>query len=145
MRNWMPLVLLLALMSAGCQGSRNSAAAPMDESSPPDVLVKNAVETRTSLSSLAGKGVIRIVDRPNRFGLTANAEVVADESDRLRIRADKLAGAIQAFDVVKLGDDIGFYVPTQKVLYYGKTGDLRNLSFSFDPDDMLRQMLRPDT
>lgn len=146
MRKWMtPFLFLSALVMAGCQGNRDSSAAPVDESSSPDVLVKNAVEVRTSLSSIAGKGVIRIVDKPSRFGLTVNADIVGDESDRLRIRADKLAGAVQAFDVVKLGDDIGFYIPTRKVLYHGKTEDLRHLSFNFDPDDMLRQMLRPDT
>ncbi|MDR1519991.1 MAG: hypothetical protein LBU23_07605 [Planctomycetota bacterium] len=141
-----PLLLLFALGLAGCSGTGGqSAAKPADESDPPDLLVKNAVETRTSLSSLAGKGVMRIVDRPNRFGLTVNADVLADDSDRLRIRADKLAGTIQAFDVVKLGDDIGFYVPSQNTLYHGKVDELRHLAFRFDPDEVLRQMLRPDT
>ena len=63
----------------------------------------------------------------------------------LRIRGDKLAGAIQAFDVVMLGQDIGFYVPTQRTLYHGKVADLRYFAFRFDPDEVLRQMLRPDT
>ena len=142
----LPATFVLALLAAGCSGGGgNVANRPVDKNSPPDVLVKNAVETRTALSSLAGKGVMRIVDQPNRFGLTVNADVVADDSDRLRIRADKLAGSIQAFDVVKLGDDIGFYIPTQKTLYHGKVNELRNFSFRFDPDEVLRQMLRPET
>ncbi len=140
------LAAAMALMLAGCSNKGGQAKGPgADESATADLLVKNAVETRTSLSSIAGKGVMRIVDQPNRFGLTVNADLVADEADRLRIRADKLAGAIQAFDVVMLGDDIGFYIPTQKTLYHGKVGDLRTFSFNFDPDEVLRQMLRPDT
>lgn len=146
MRNSLRLAALLALLLAGCSNSQaKRSTAGVDKDASPDVLVKNAIETRTSLSSLTGKGVMRIVDQPSRFGLTVNADVVADESDRLRIRADKLAGSIQAFDVVMLGDDIGFYIPTQKTLYHGKVGDLRNFTFNFDPDEVLRQMLRPDT
>ncbi|MDR2391536.1 MAG: hypothetical protein LBE84_07660 [Planctomycetota bacterium] len=141
-----PLFLLFALGIAGCSGDGAPISAkPVNENASPDVMVKNAVETRTSLSSLAGKGVMRIVDRPNRFGLTVNADVLADESDRLRIRADKLAGSIQAFDVVKLGEDIGLYIPSQNTLYHGKVVDLQSFAFRFDPDEILRQMLRPDT
>jgi hypothetical protein len=146
MRTRLPLFFFFSLVVAGCSGNGAPVSArPIDENSPPDVMVKHAVETRTSLSSLAGKGVMRIVDRPNRFGLTVNADVLADESDRLRIRADKLAGSIQAFDVVKLGEDIGLYIPSQNTLYHGKVADLRSFAFRFDPDEILRQMLRPDT
>ncbi len=140
------LAFVLPIVLVGC--SRQDTAGPVrrvDQDASPDVLVKNAVETRTSLSSLSGKGVMRIVDQPNNFGLTVNADVVADESDRLRIKADKLAGAVQAFDVVMLQDDIGFYIPTQKTLYHGKVEDLRYFSFRFEPDEVLRQMLRPET
>ena len=143
------VAVALALVSlCGCSGGGNrnaSALKPVDASSSPDLLVSNAVESRASLSSLSGQGVMRIVDTPNKFGLTVNANVVADQSDRLRIRGDKLAGAIQAFDVVMLGQDIGFYVPTQKTLYHGKVEDLKYFAFRFDPDEVLRQMLRPDT
>ncbi|MCC8180258.1 MAG: hypothetical protein LIP23_05020 [Planctomycetes bacterium] len=133
------------MLLGGC-GNRNAAALrPADANANPDVLVRTAVESKPSLTSLHGRGVIRIVDQPSRFGLTVNADVVADESERLRIRADKLAGAIQAFDVVMLKDDIGFYVPTQKTLYHGKVGDLGNFAFRFDPYEVLRQMLRPET
>ncbi|MDR1533668.1 MAG: hypothetical protein LBU64_01015 [Planctomycetota bacterium] len=141
----LPLVLSLILVAGCSTGDSPVSSGPIDENAPPDLLVKNAVENRASLSSLAGSGVMRIVDKPNRFGLTVNAAVLADESDRLRIRADKLAGAVQAFDVVKLGDDIGFYVPSQRTLYHGKVEDLRYFAFRFDPDEVLRQMLRPDT
>lgn len=136
---------ILTLVLAGCGSKDKVANRPVDKNANPDLLVKNAVENRTSLSSLSGKGVMRIVDQPNRFGLTVNADVVADESNRLRIRADKLAGTIQAFDVVMLQDDIGFYIPTQNTLYHGKVDDLRYFSFRFDPDEVLRQMLRPET
>ncbi len=85
---------------AGCGGSRNDTAARRpdrpdrpDRDENPNVLVQRAVESRTALSSIAGKGVMRIVDKPSKFGLTVNADVIADENDRLRIRADKLAGA----------------------------------------------------
>lgn len=139
------VVVLLVLTGCSGQGGRSTASKPVDAAASPDVLVSNAVESRASLSSLAGQGVMRIVDSPNRFGLTVNANVVADESDRLRIRGDKLAGTIQAFDVVMLGRDIGFYVPTQKTLYHGKVEDLRYFAFRFDPEEVLRQMLRPDT
>jgi len=142
------VALMLPVIAIGCTRSDSASIAPgrhVDTSSSPDALVKNAVETRTSLSSLSGKGVMRIVDQPNNFGLTVNADVVADESDRLRIKADKLAGAVQAFDVVMLQDDIGFYIPTQKTLYHGKVDDLQYFSFRFDPDEVLRQMLRPET
>ena len=135
----------LAVFVAGCGNRDRAANRPVDKNENPDVLVKNAVESRTALSSIAGRGVMRIVDQPSKFGLTVNADVVADESDRLRIRADKLAGTIQAFDVVKLGDDIGFYIPTQNTLYHGKVRDLQGFSFRFDPDEVLRQMLRPET
>ncbi|MCC8191171.1 MAG: hypothetical protein LIP77_11155 [Planctomycetes bacterium] len=138
-------VFALCIILSGCSDRGNRSTRTVDESANPDLLVKNAVETRTSLSSIAGKGVMRIVDQPNRFGLTVNADVVADESNRLRIRADKLAGAIQAFDVVMLQDDIGFYIPTQNTLYHGKVEDLQYFSFRFDPDEVLRQMLRPET
>lgn len=136
--------LTLAVL-AGCGSKDKAANRPVNKNDNPDVLVKNAVEARTSLSSIAGKGVMRIVDQPSNFGLTVNADVVADESDRLRVRADKLGGAIQAFDMVMLGDDIGFYVPTQRTLYHGKVRDLQGFSFRFDPDEVLRQMLRPET
>lgn len=143
------LGLCLSLVAAaGCGGGKASgpaAARPVSKGENPDVVVRNAVESRASLTSLSGKGVMRIVDQPNKFGLTVNANVVADEQERLRIKADKLAGSVQAFDVVMLGDDIGFYVPTQKTLYHGKVGDLRNFAFRFDPDDVLRQMLRPES
>ena len=139
------LAAVLSVFIAGCGNRDQAANRPVNKNDNPDVLVKNAVESRTALSSIAGKGVMRIVDQPSKFGLTVNADVVADESDRLRIRADKLAGAVQAFDVVKLGDDIGFYIPTQRTLYHGKTRDLQNFSFRFDPDEVLRQMLRPET
>ena len=136
--------LTLAVL-AGC-GSRDRVAnRPVDKNTNPNTLVKTAVESRTALSSIAGKGVMRIVDQPSKFGLTVNADVIADENDRLRIRADKLAGAIQAFDVVMLGDDIGFYIPTQKTLFHGKVDELQNFSFRFDPDEVLQQMLRPDS
>ncbi|MCD8349267.1 MAG: DUF4292 domain-containing protein [Planctomycetaceae bacterium] len=137
------LTLLLAL--AGCGNRDRVANRQVDRSANPNVLVQNAVESRANLSSLAGKGVMRIVDQPSKFGLTVNADVVADDTDRLRIRADKLAGAIQAFDVVMLGDDVGFYIPTQKTLYHGKVQDLQNFSFRFDPDEVLQQMLRADS
>ncbi|MDR1612583.1 MAG: hypothetical protein LBT97_07335 [Planctomycetota bacterium] len=136
----------IALGIMGCGASNQTAAKrPANPGETPDVLVSRAVEARSSLSSLAGKGTMRIVDTPSDFGLTVNADVVADENNRLRIRGDKLAGAIQAFDVVKVGDDIGFYVPTQKTLYHGKVADLKYFAFRFDPDEVLRQMLRPDT
>ncbi|MDR0363237.1 MAG: hypothetical protein LBJ46_11230 [Planctomycetota bacterium] len=139
----MSMALLLGLV--GCRSSNDAAVRrPPDPAEAPDILVSQAVESRTSLSSLAGKGTMRIVDSPGNFGLTVNADVVADEGDRLRIRGDKLAGTIQAFDVVKIGDDIGFYVPTQKTLYHGKVSDLQYFAFRFDPDEVLRQMLRPD-
>ena len=139
------LAVAMAALLSGCSGGNSQTMRPVDKSASPDLMVKNAVESRTSLSSIAGKGVMRISDQPSRFGLTVNANVVADESDRLRIRADKLAGSIQAFDVVMLGNDVGFYIPTQKTLYHGKVEDLQNFSFRFDPDEVLRQMLRPDT
>lgn len=138
-------LVLAALTLAGCSSSKSTAFKAADPNAAPDLLVKNAVESRTNLSSLAGQGVMRIVDQPSNFGLTVNADVVADETNRLRIRADKLAGAVQAFDVVMLQDDIGFYIPTQKTLYHGKVDDLRYFSFRFDPDEVLRQMLRADT
>lgn len=139
-------VALTLLVLAGC-GNRDRAAANkgIDKNANPNQLVQNAVDSRANLSSLAGKGVMRIVDQPSKFGLTVNADVVADDSDRLRIRADKLAGAIQAFDVVMLGDDVGFYIPTQKTLYHGKVRDLQNFSFRFDPDEVLAQMLKADS
>ena len=145
MRKYFTLLVAAALLVAGCGNQNSSAMKPVDKNASPDVMVRNAVETRANLSSIAGKGVMRIVDKPNNFGLTVNADVVADKAERLRIRADKLAGAIQAFDVVMLGDDIGFYIPTQKTLYHGKVADLQNFSFRFDPDDVLQQMLRPET
>ncbi|MCL2001058.1 MAG: hypothetical protein FWG74_06450 [Planctomycetes bacterium] len=145
MHKSLALAFVMVLPLAGCSGNGNQAKGPgVDDRASADVLVKNAVETRTSLSSIAGKGVMRIVDQPNQFGLVVNADLVADDSDRLRIRADKLAGAIQAFDVVMLGDDIGFYIPTQNTLYHGKVRDLQYFSFNFDPDEVLRQMLRPE-
>lgn len=146
-RHFRLLAGLLFLTLAGCSSGagKSTAMKPVDAGENPDLLVSNAVETRATLSSLSGQGVMRIVDTPNKFGLTVNANVLADQSDRLRIRGDKLAGAIQAFDVVMLGDDIGFYVPTQKTLYHGKVEDLRYFAFRFDPDEVLRQMLRPDT
>ncbi len=140
-------MFLLAFL-AGCASSngrgRPVAGRGVDRGQNPNQMVKNAVDSRASLSSLTGKGVMRIVDQPSKFGLTVNADIVADDSDRLRIRADKLAGTIQAFDVVMLQDDIGFYVPTQKTLYHGKVKDLQNFSFKFDPEAVLQQMLRPD-
>ena len=147
MPKYLTVALVAALLFAGCSDRNRQSSRPgqVSRDANPDLLVKNAVETRTSLSSIAGKGVMRIVDQPNKFGLTVNADVVADESNRLRIRADKLAGAIQAFDVVMLQDDIGFYVPTQNTLYHGKVNELQNFSFRFDPDEVLRQMLRPET
>ncbi len=148
----MPKTILLAacatalVILSGCgDRSRTASGSPVDQNANPNVLVQEAVETRTTLSSLAGKGVMRIVDQPTKFGLTVNADVVADDSSRLRIKADKLAGAIQAFDVVMLGDDIGFYVPTQKTLYHGKVNELQNFAFRFDPEEVLQQMLRPET
>ena len=142
------IACLLCLALAGC-GSRDAASAgkrPTDRNEKPDVLVRNAVESRTALSSISGKGVMRIVDQPSKFGLTVNADVLADaDHNRLRIKADKLAGTIQAFDVVMLDQDIGFYIPTQNTLYHGKVGDLQNFSFNFDPDEVLRQMMTPDT
>ncbi len=142
------LCCLLAFGLAGCGGDNSAALRP--ESAPvrnenPATLVRNAVEARTELSSMAGRGVMRIVDQPGKFGLTVNANVLADANEnRLRIRADKLAGSVQAFDVVMLGDDIGFYIPTQNTLYHGKVGDLRNFSFNFDPDEVMRQMMTAD-
>jgi hypothetical protein len=88
---------------------------------------------------------MRIVDQPSSFSLTVNADVKADDTNRLRIRGDKLAGTVQAFDVVMLGEDIGLYVPMQKALYHGKVAELRNFSFYFSPDEVLRQLLSPDT
>jgi hypothetical protein len=137
-------VLLLSGCSSSGRGSSSVAFKPVDTTASPEVLVANAVESRASLSSLSGKGVMRIVDTPNRFGLTVNANVVADDTKRMRIRGDKLAGSIQAFDIVMLGEEIGFYVPMQKTLYYGKVNELQNLTFRFDPDEVLRQMLSPD-
>lgn len=151
----MPKALLIAaallfLLMPGC-GRRDPAATnrpasfSVDRGQNPNQMIRDAVQSRTALSSLAGKGVMRIVDQPSKFGLTVNANIVADEQDRLRIRADKLAGAIQAFDVVMLGDDIGFYIPTQKTLYQGKVKDLKGFSFSFAPDEVLQEMLRQET
>ncbi len=146
-----PLAAALALCLAlsGCGDAPQSSAArspvPPAKTDNPNTLVRNAVASRTELSSIAGKGVMRIVDQPSKFGLTVNANVLADASEnRLRIRADKLAGSIQAFDVVMLGDDIGFYIPTQNTLYHGKVDDLQNFSFNFDPDEVMRQMMAPD-
>jgi hypothetical protein len=142
------LCLTLSLSGCGEQeradaGSRPGAESGRQEN--PDALVRSAIESRTELSSIAGKGVMRIVDQPSKFGLTVNANVVADASEnRLRIKADKLAGSVQAFDVVMLGDDIGFYIPTQNTLYHGKVGDLQNFSFNFDPDEVMRQMMTAD-
>ncbi len=140
----MATLLLLAGCASGNGRGRPVAGRGVDRSQNPNQLVRNAVDSRANLSSLTGKGVMRIVDQPSKFGLTVNADVIADDSDRLRIRADKLAGTIQAFDVVMLQDDIGFYVPTQKTLYHGKVKDLQNFSFNFDPDAVLQQMLHPD-
>lgn len=147
MRTTSLVIAALALAGAlGCSNPGNSTAfKPVDVKEAPDLLVSHAVESRANLGSLAGKGVMRIVDAANNFGLTVNADVVADQSDRLRIRGDKLAGSVQAFDVVKIRDDIGFYIPTQKTLYHGKVGDLQYFSFNFDPDEVWRQMLRADT
>ena len=146
MRNsFLAVTVALAALVAGCgTGGTSTALRPVDAGAQPDLVIKHAVETRASLTSLSGKGVMRIVDTPNKFGLKVNAEVLADESDRLRIRGDKLAGAVQAFDVVMLGNDIGFYVPTQKVLYHGTVAELDNMAFRFQPDEILRQLLRPD-
>ena len=138
----------LCLALAGCGGGEQASGTrrPVPgKNENPDVLVKHAVESRSALSSIAGKGVMRIVDQPSKFGLTVNANVVADANEnRLRIKADKLAGSIQAFDVVMLGDDIGFYIPTQNTLYHGKVGDLQNFSFNFDPDEVMKQMMTAD-
>ncbi len=135
---------LALVVTAGCGDQDRAESRPQGRGENPNALVRHAVESRTALSSIAGKGVMRIVDQPSKFGLTVNADVIADDNDRLRIRADKLAGAIQAFDVVMLGDDIGFYIPTQKTLFHGKVDELQNFSFRFDPDEVLQQMLRPD-
>lgn len=142
-------VALTLLGLVGCGGGQGGGNRPasyaVSKKDNPNKIVKDAVSSRTALSSISGKGVMRIVDQPSKFGLTVNANVIADEQDRLRIRADKLAGAIQAFDVVMLGDDIGFYIPTQRTLYHGKVKDLQGFSFRFEPDEVLNQMLRPDT
>lgn len=142
-------IALALLGAAGCgnrdtgRGARPVAQA-VNKSENPNKIVRDAVASRTALSSISGKGVMRITDQPSKFGLTVNANIIADEQDRLRIRADKLAGAIQAFDVVMVGDDIGFYIPMQKTLYHGKVKDLQGFSFRFEPDEVLNQMLGPD-
>lgn len=143
MRNVLITALVLTAL-AGC-GGNNTAMKPLDPNQSPDLMVKDAVEKRASLTTLAGKGTMRIVDAPSKFGLSVNTDIVADENDRLRIKADKLGGSIQAFDVAMLEDDIGFYIPTQKTLYHGKVDDLQDFAFRFQPDAILRQMLRPDT
>jgi hypothetical protein len=44
-----------------------------------------------------------------------------------------------------LGHDVAFFVPRWGTLYVGTLDDLDSFAFQFRPDDVLRQILRPET
>nr|AXS01397.1 hypothetical protein [uncultured bacterium] len=111
-----------------------------------DPRVAAAINRRPPLTSLVGRGVIRMRDEPQRFRLGVNVEVWAEGTDGvLRIKAEKLAGQIQAFDLIMQTPDIELHIPTQHALYTGKVDDAGRLGMPLNPEEILERLLKPDT
>ena len=131
--------------SAPVAGDKTSRAAP-GAAAGGSSAVASAVNRQATLSSLSGAGVIRMFDAPARFKLGVNAEIVASQPNQfLRIKAEKLAGTVKAFELFMAAPDVALYVPMEKTLYAGQVQDCDGLGLPIKPDEILDQLLRPDT
>jgi len=139
----------LTLFLCGCYGAgqgmqrkpRNPAA---DQQASPAELLHRCLDARVSLTSLKAEATMRLTDEPHKFTLGVNTELLAQKPDRLRIRATKALGRVEAFETLMIGSEIAFYVPRKRTLYRGKLEDLGKADVRFDPQEILRRMLQPD-
>ena len=119
-------LLSLVLAAAGCGSIFGSSPKPATTVEPA-ALVQQCLDNRAVLSSLQAEAAMRILDRPHKFSLRINTEILAQKPARLRLQATKALGKIEIFDTVMEGQDILFYVPRKRTLYSGQVRDLSPL------------------
>jgi hypothetical protein len=139
--------LALAVLLTGCDpnGSSGSSGQKISAATPSYELLESAVRRRARLASVKATAAMRIYDKGNDFGLRINTKIMAASPASLRIIASKALGNIDVFDAVVIKDDIGFYVPSKKTLYQGQLTDLEKADVYFRPDEILNNLLRPET
>lgn len=108
-------------------------------------VVAEAVNRQAVLTSLAGDGVLALVDPAKKLNHRVNAEVVASEGPRLRITGTRLNGSIHAFDLLLYDNEVLFHDGMNKVVYTGAPEDLAYLAIPVQPQQVLEQLLRPAT
>lgn len=107
-------------------------------------LVNDMIKKRASLESIAARGEMDIKDRGSDFSLSIKIEMFAQHPQNLRIKASKLADAVIAFDMLMMGKDVAFYVPTQNSLYTGNISNLKSGGVNFSPEKIVARILRAD-
>ena len=110
----------------------------------PENFIRGLFESRPDFASVEGEAKLRILDQSKPFRLTVNADIVAENPDRLRIVASKARGRIEAFDMAVIGDRIGVYLPRDKVYLVGAVDQLPAIGMDLAPEAMIRHILAPD-
>lgn len=132
---------------AGCGGAGGSgtgvAARPVDPKRDANEVVAEAVGRQAVLTSLAGDGVLSLVDPASKLNHRVNAEVVAADRQKLRISGGRMG--VHAFDLLMYDNEVLFHDALGKKVYSGTTADLRYLALPIQPEEVLNQLLKPAT
>ncbi len=142
-RRWLWSLAALLMLTAGCvrQGGTGGSS-PRREVKPEEI--KPALSARAEVKSLQAAATLRITDRRHDFSLGVNVDLFCESSGKLRLKATRAMGSVEAFDAVVVGSDIACYVPRDKTLYQGKLSDLSQSGLDFRPEELMRHLLEPD-
>ncbi|GHS91505.1 hypothetical protein FACS1894139_13100 [Planctomycetales bacterium] len=120
-----------------------TAVAPVTDQYGKEMLAA-AINARAAVETLVAKGDMRIQDRANKFSLGVQIDqMAAVYPDRLRLKTSKLAGTVEAFDILMRDNNIAFFVPRHHTLYVGTVGQLKQAQggLNFSPEIMLDRLL----
>lgn len=136
-RRYASRILFLAVFA-------NAAASAADAQLPADAIVRASFRNAPRLDGLVAEASMTVINRPRHFSLTAAVEIAVRRPADLRIRASKLLGQMEVFDVVMRGQALACYVPKKRTVYHGRVADLEAASFHFRPDTIANHLLGPD-
>ncbi len=132
---FLALTLSACVFITGCSTTSDTVSIAATD------LINQTIENRIDVNNIIAGGEMKIVDRPSKFSLSTQIEMIAEDPSSLRIKASKLADEIVAFDMLMQGEKVAFYVPLHNTLYTGNVSNLQSGGINFSPKAIINRIL----
>jgi hypothetical protein len=105
-------------------------------------IVANALKCASKVYSLQSSSSMKAVDEKEDFTLRFSAEIIAKRPASLHLTATKGLG-IEILEMAMVGESLDIMLPRKKTLYRGYISDLDANGISFNPTEIVEQLLFP--